>query len=209
MRLNLHGLGVSAPPPCSMDCSTPLAPNQFYCPGYCGSGTVKAPMVQSGLTWMSKDDECYDPARTDIMGHFYFSNDAYESNCLAAKAAAAAWAGGSAIIGALTPAQTLVLESSGQKQSITPGLPSGYDPSTGAVAPSNITGSTQAQPITPGQANAAANPPTSYDQSDPNAPWYCRYMGVGCDFESNMSTYLIAAIAGLGLILMLGMRGKR
>jgi hypothetical protein len=79
---------------------------------------------------------------------------------------------------------------------LTPGVPVGYDPTTGQVDPSNTTGATE-QP-TPEQIAAAWQ---NVRASLPDQPvsWWCSNIGIGC--AKGITAGGIAAVLGLGVIL--------
>jgi hypothetical protein len=150
--------------------------------------------VALGALGLDPSNACYDPNRPSLLP--YWINDSTETACLqAAEGSVSAYAGFTEpTVQAPTLTPTLSTVTS-------PGLPAGYDPTTGEIDPDNTTGATTTP--TPGyaaaisQSAAAANTP---------APWYCTYFDIGCGSGGSTSVapsttlmFVLGAIAVVGI----------
>jgi hypothetical protein len=98
--------------------------------------------------------------------------------------------------------------------SVSPGLPVGYNPQTGAVAPSNVTGQTQ---VTPYQATLPAGAGDQGDQTptcddSTFSGWLCCNLGIGCQpgQGTGTPTWVWAVGATLaGVVLLNALGGRR
>lgn len=149
-----------------------------------GMGQVNTGAYTMGGTIPPTSNPCYNPS--DVFAHFFGVAAADENQCLAQNQA------GAAII--LNPALSTALA---------PGLPIGYDASTGTVDASNTTGATDSQTAAlaaalQAQLNAATAPGgVSANSTDPCAA----VIGISC-----ISLALIAALIVVGFAFLKGGR---
>jgi hypothetical protein len=149
-----------------------------------GMGQVNTGAYTMGGAVPPTSNPCYNPA--DSFAHFFGAAGADENACLAQNQA------GAAII--LNPALSTALA---------PGLPAGYDPSTGTIDSSNTTGATVSQSaaiaaalqaelaaaVAPGGVSVSANDPCT------------SMIGISC-----LSLALIAGLIVVGLAFIKGAR---
>jgi hypothetical protein len=92
---------------------------------------------------------------------------------------------------------------------LTPGLPVGYDSSTGTVSPDNTTGET----VPPDPAAVAAAKQRVADSAatpSPTASWWCANLGIGCDSGPITNFGATLLLGGLVVgILLISSKGKR
>ncbi len=88
--------------------------------------------------------------------------------------------------------------------SVSPGLPYGYDSSTGQVT-GNPGGDTNVgdNAIYGSTIVNNANPdPGMYVSGDPNAPWYCSIFGIGCSSSFSATNMLLIAAVVAGIFVV-------
>lgn len=92
--------------------------------------------------------------------------------------------------------------------SVSPGLPTGYNPDTGLIS-DNTTGATETNPYSVDLTGYPVASGTDASGNPITNPWYCQYFGIGCPGETGTPTWMWAVGLTLGAVVLLNAFGRR